>query len=259
MLQATTKKPTILRKVIREIRRPFRPKRPSPDVLYDQPLWIRDIVARVAPTFTMTSKERVASLCSSVEYIVRCNIPGAFVECGVWRGGSMMAIALALRHLGVTDRDLYLFDTFTGMTPPSEVDRHAITGASAKQVLETSAWLPAPIEEVRRNLDSTLYPSDRFALIEGRVEDTIPARAPEQIALLRLDTDWYESTLHELIHLYPRLSPRGVLIIDDYGCFDGSKLATDKYISENRLPIMLHRIDAEGRMAIKQSFTTSCA
>jgi hypothetical protein len=251
MLQATTKKPTILRKVIREIRRPFRPKRPSPDVLYDQPLWIRDIVARVAPTFTMTSKERVASLCSSVEYIVRCDIPGAFVECGVWRGGSMMAVALALRHLGITDRDLYLFDTFTGMTPPSEIDRHAVTGASAQQVLEASAWSPAPIEEVRRNLDSTLYPSNRFTLIKGRVEDTVPARAPEQIALLRLDTDWYDSTLHELIHLYPRLSPRGVLIIDDYGCFDGSKLATDQYISENRLPILLHRIDAEGRMAIK--------
>jgi O-methyltransferase len=83
------------------------------------------------------------------------------------------------------------------------------------------------------------------------VEDTIPNNIPEKIAILRLDTDWYESTRHELVHLFPRLSPYGVLIIDDYGCWQGAKKAVDEYISENNLRIFLSRIDSTGRIAIK--------
>src|SRR5262249_5051265 len=126
-------KPNIVHKIIREIKRPFRPRRPKREFLGDQPLWIREIAKTVAP-FTMTSSERIACLCSSVEYIVRCDIPGAIVECGVWRGGSMMAAALALKHLGDLNRCFYLFDTFSGMTPPTEVDRHTVTGMSANSL-----------------------------------------------------------------------------------------------------------------------------
>jgi O-methyltransferase len=84
------------------------------------------------------------------------------------------------------------------------------------------------------------------------VERTLPDRAPAEIALLRLDTDWYESTRHELVHLYPRLSAGGVLIVDDYGHWAGAKRAVDEYLGEQAEPLLLHRIDYTGRIAIKQ-------
>src|SRR5207344_857055 len=110
-------------------------------------------------------------------------------------------------------------------------------------------WCRAGFDEVVRNLASTGYPSDRLHFIRGRVEDTIPAGAPEKIALLRLDTDWYESTRHELTHLFPRLSTHGVLIIDDYGHWQGARRAVDEYFSAT--PILLNAIDFTARIAVK--------
>jgi len=107
------------------------------------------------------------------------------------------------------------------------------------------------LEEVRHNLSNVGYPDDRIKLVKGLVEATLPNKAPSKIALLRLDTDWYESTRHELIHLYPRLAQRGVLIIDDYGHWEGAQKAVDEYIRDNNLPVLLNRIDYTGRIAIK--------
>jgi O-methyltransferase len=246
-----------LRKVAREIKRPFRRRDPPRQKLDDEPQWIRDIVEQVIP-FTMTSHERIAALCNGVEYIVRSNIQGDIVECGVWRGGSMMAAALTLVHLGRTDRDLYLFDTFTGMPAPTSFDRRRADGVASATLIkdwtrEGSMWVPSPVEQVRRNLAGTSYPASRIRLVEGRVNDTLPASAPSRIALLRLDTDWYESTRHELIHLYPRITAAGVLIIDDYGYWAGARKAVDEYIADQRLPIFLHNIDGEGRIALKMA------
>ena len=83
------------------------------------------------------------------------------------------------------------------------------------------------------------------------MEDTLPEQAPSRIALLRLDTDWYESTRHELIHLYPRLSQGGVLIVDDYGHWDGCRLAVDEYFATEADPVLLTRIDYTGRICVK--------
>lgn len=217
---------------------------------------INGVIQRVRP-YTMTSPERIAALCNAVEYVARCGIPGAFVECGVWRGGSCMAAAMTLLHLGKADIDIYLFDTFAGMPPPTAVDRLALTGEQATAVLARSdrrtsnEWAYSPLEEVRRNLAGTRYPPDKIHLIAGKVEDTLPARAPGQISLLRLDTDWYESTRRELIHLFPRLAIGGVLIIDDYGHWSGARQAVDEYIAEHKLRILLNRIDYTGRIAVK--------
>jgi O-methyltransferase len=241
----------MLRKIVREMRRPFRRRDPPAKKLGDEPQWIRDIVERVIP-FTMTSHERIASLCNAVEYIVRANIEGDIVECGVWRGGSMMAAALTLVHLGRTDRNIYLFDTFTGMTAPTDLDRRSADGFDAAILIndwtkEGTMWAPASVEDVRRNVVGTSYPGSRIHL----VEDTLPASAPSGIALLRLDTDWYESTRHELTHLYPRIAPAGVLIIDDYGFWTGARKAVDEYVVGEQLPIFLHNIDGEGRIGLK--------
>jgi len=229
--------------------------------LADQPQWVNEIIARVRP-YTMTSPERIASLCNAVEYVVRCNIPGDIVECGVWKGGSMMAAALTLLRCGEKQRKLRLFDTFEGMSAPTDKDQTRYTGGqgmvSAADLLAHSdpsqsenVWARSPLDEVRHNLAGVSYPDHLIEFVKGRVEDTLPTPTVSQIAVLRLDTDWYESTRHELQHLYPHLMRRGVLIIDDYGHWEGARKAVDEYIAINGLPLLLNRIDYTGRIAIK--------
>jgi O-methyltransferase len=151
-----------------------------------------EIVESVKP-YTMTSEERIAALMNAVGYITEHKIPGNIAECGVWRGGSMMAVALALVTHGDSSRHLYLYDTFEGMSEPTEHDRSLI-GESAKSLLDLDpAWCLASIEDVRTNILSTGYPEDRIHFIKGKVEETLPSVLPGRLALLRLDTDWYES------------------------------------------------------------------
>jgi hypothetical protein len=115
----------------------------------------------------------------------------------------------------------------------------------------TRGWAVAPLKLVQANLTSTGYPSDRFHYVVGRVEDTLPDEAPATICLLRLDTDFYESTKCELSTLYPRLVSGGVLIIDDYGSFGGSRKATDEFLRTQPKQVLLNRIDSDARIAVK--------
>jgi hypothetical protein len=210
--------------------------------------------------YTMTTPRRIAALCDGVEHAVRTGVPGAVVECGVWKGGSMMAAALTLIRLGATDRDLYLFDTFQGMPPPTEEDAFsAYDGYSPMRHWRrrrrdggANSWHYVPADEVRAAVLSTGYPAERVHLVEGRVEDTLPTAAPGEIAVLRLDTDWYESTKHELVHLYPLLSPGGVLILDDYGHYEGARRAVDEYFDSAGGRPLLTRVDYTGRVGIKR-------
>jgi len=114
-----------------------------------------------------------------------------------------------------------------------------------------NTWRFSPIDEVNKNLFSTGYPQEKTTFVNGTVEETIPDTIPAEIALLRPDTDFYESTHHELQHLFPRLSPNGVLIIDDYGWWRGSRDATDQYFAANDVDILLHRVDSVSRVAVK--------
>ncbi len=203
---------------------------------------------RVAP-YTQTSRERVATLADAVEYLVRANVAGDFVECGVWRGGSSMAVALTLLRLDATDRRLWLYDTFGQMPAPGEHDRDCagrqVAGHQTSMLGDSGLTLP----DVQAAIRSTGYPGERVSYVRGRIEETVPASAPAQIALLRLDTDWYESTRHELEHLYPRLTSGGVLIIDDYGHYAGARQAVDEYFAE--APVLLARVDYTCRMVVK--------
>lgn len=201
--------------------------------------------------YTQTSPERVHALLEAVRYVQRAQIPGAIVECGVWRGGSMMAAALAILDSGAPLRDLYLFDTFSGMSEPTRADVD-YKGRTAAQYLERNPDLNAvEIDEVERNLASTGYAAGRVHFVKGKVEDTLPESAPPEIALLRLDTDWYESTRHELVHLFPRVVKHGVVIIDDYGHFEGCRRAVDEYLTSLDAPVLLNRIDYTGRILVK--------
>lgn len=207
--------------------------------------------------YTMTSCERMYALYKAVQYIVDARIPGDLVECGIWRGGSTMVMAYVLLAKAETKRTIYLYDTFAGMPEPgprdiSSSDSEIAMKTWKKNITNThNEWCFASLSEVRRNMLSTGYPASRIRLVKGRVEDTIPGIAPSQVALLRLDTDWYESTYHELTHLFPRLSHGGILIIDDYGHWKGAKEAVDAYFMEQNTSIFLNRVDSTCRLGIK--------
>jgi O-methyltransferase len=207
--------------------------------------------------YTMTSFERMYALVGAVEYISNNNIKGDIVECGVWRGGSMLAVANTLIDLDQTDRNLWLYDTFEGMPLPTDEDFSCRTGDAKVKFEETkidnesSDWCRATLDDVKHTLSLSKYPVDNIHYIKGMVETTIPAIMPEKIALLRLDTDWYESTKHELKNLYPLLVPGGVLIIDDYGHWEGCRKAVDEYFETLDKSPLLIRVDYTGRVAIK--------
>lgn len=219
-------------------------------------------VVRGSQRFTMTGPERVVATMDAVAYVVQRDIPGAFVECGVWRGGSVVAMIKTLQRLGRDDRDIYLYDTFEGMSTPTELDtspfeQSALRTFEQARAAGERAWAWAfgeetfDLEKVQRVIYGTGYPRRRLHFVVGRVEDTLPGEAPEAVALLRLDTDWYESTLHELVHLYPRIPAGGVLIIDDYGHWDGARKAVDEYFATDAPRPLLSRIDYSARMGVK--------
>ena len=210
--------------------------------------------------FTMTSIERIFALKSAVKYIVKNNISGSFVECGVWKGGSCMLIANTLAEYEQFDSELWLYDTFDGMTKPTDEDVEVETGIKGMDLVKNldkntdkfNMWAYAPKDLVIKNMRSTKYPEKKIKYIEAKVEQTLIKNKPAGIALLRLDTDWYESTKIELEALYPRLVSGGVLIIDDYGHFQGAKKAVDEYFKNINEEPLMHRIDYSGRMIIKR-------
>ncbi|MDQ1375716.1 MAG: O-methyltransferase [Actinomycetota bacterium] len=210
----------------------------------------------------MTSVQRIVATIDAVAYVLQRDIPGALVECGVWKGGSVLAMIRALQSKGVTDRDVYLFDTFEGMTRPTERDTSRYNAPALEVWTSNESEQTVPwdgffnpdifnIDTVRALILGTGYPQSRIHFVKGRVEDTLPDLAPPALALLRLDTDWYDSTWHELVHLYPRVSVGGAIIIDDYGHWDGCRAAVDQYFQQVEAPILLSRIDYTGRVGVK--------
>jgi hypothetical protein len=142
------------------------------------------------------------------------------------------------------------------MSEPTNDDVH-FDGSEAQNLLDNAdkindqIWCYSTLDEVKNNMAKTNYPSEKITYIQGKVEETIPNILPNKIAILRLDTDWYESTKHEMIHLFPLLVKGGVLIIDDYGHWQGARKAIDEYTEEHNIQILLNRIDYTGRIGIK--------
>lgn len=209
---------------------------------------------------TMTSPERLVSLIRSLDHLVSQGTAGDIVECGVWKGGSMMLVAKRLLQLGDTGRRLFLFDTFEGMSEPDERDVSAVDNRAAKDLLSESerldgnnVWCYSSLDEVQANLRSTGYSMNNISFIKGKVEDTLPEKSIGKIALLRLDTDWYESTLHELETLYDQVVPGGIVIIDDYGHWSGCRKAVDEFIAKRKLNVFLNRIDYTARSFVKNN------
>lgn len=221
----------------------------TPDIDKD-PVFM-DLYQQVMP-YTMTSKEAVFALYTSVNYVLDQNIPGDIVECGVWRGGSSLLVALMMKARNISDRKLYLYDTFQGMPTPTEfdVDKRGNTGFEMmEQYGDDIGWCYALLDDVKAAFSAHNFDFE-ILFVQGDVVETLATIKPETISILRLDTDWYESTAAELEQLYPQLSKGGVLIIDDYGSWEGSRKATDDYFNKVSAP-MLTRIDREVRLGIK--------
>jgi O-methyltransferase len=243
-------------KLKRELARPFRRNAP-PTIPLDFSAAQKALLKQVRP-YTMTSNERVAVLETAVRHVIAQNYPGAFVECGVAKGGSTMAMAYTLLDLKIRDRDLYLYDTFEGMPEPEDVDRGRFGEAALRSWRKRrdtegrSTWINHGLADVRANLALTGYPEEKLHFIKGKVEDTLPGEAPPgAIALLRLDTDWYASTKAELEHLYPKLVRGGIIIIDDYFRWQGARKAVDEYGAAHNIPIFWVRVDDSSVIGVK--------
>ena len=202
-------------------------------------------------SFTATDDAAVKNLIDAVRYIVKNQIEGVFVECGVLYGGSIVVMVKTLQELGITDKDLYLFDTFEGMGKPTKYDI-SVRKISLSNYNRWCDDMIVPLDQVKKIVFGTGYDKSRFHFIKGKVEDTLPKNCPDKISLLRLDTDWYESTKQELECLFPLLSSGGILLIDDYGANLSSKKATDEYFEKNKVKIFLDRIHPIGaRIGVK--------
>ena len=188
----------------------------------------------------------------AAHYVARNRIPGAVVECGVWRGGCALMMAEAIQQNVGPDYDFYLYDTYAGMSAPGEEDACEL-GRAAEFYTKSGKknghvdWCYASVEEVSANIAASCYPRERFHLIKGAVEETIPGTVPDRIALLRVDTDWYQSTKHELVYLFPRLVSGGVFICDDYGFWEGAQKAVDEYLAAWSEPFLLTVDSGTGR------------
>ena len=211
---------------------------------------------RLARQISMQSYERLWALINATKYVALNNIPGDFVECGVYKGGSALVIARTLNRYQVLDRKIYLYDTYEGMTEPKEIDKRISSKTPAINYLNDPAKKDkvlayASFESVTKILDSLDYPKSNFILIKGDVSETLLKVLPTNIALLRLDTDWYESSLAELEILYPLVVRKGIIIIDDYGHWSGAKQAVDDYLELNKINPLMNYIDYAGRLWTK--------
>jgi hypothetical protein len=217
----------------------------------------REIISYVMTNkLTMASYERIFATVMACKYVIDKGIEGDFVECGVWRGGNAIAAAEIFK-LHNSNKKVWLFDTFKGMTVPTDFDLTISNGLSAKNQFSANQkethneWCYASIQDVRNNfIKRQLVENIRF--IEGDVCQTLNTdNLPSAISILRLDTDWYESTKKELDVLYPRLLLGGCLIIDDYGHWSGAKKATDEYFKKYNNRPFFQYIDYTGRLALK--------
>lgn len=206
---------------------------------------------------TMVSNERLFATLMACKHVIDRGVEGDFVECGVWRGGNAL-VAAGVFKLSGSAKAVYLFDTFAGMVEPTSADvafdgKLATTEYNAHASGGGAGWCSASLEEVRGNFKRANLLGATIHFVAGDVVETLGREEllPGKISVLRLDTDWYDSTKFELEILYPRLSIGGVLIVDDYGHWGGAKKAVDEYFEAHGNRPFLQYSDYTGRIGVK--------
>ncbi len=190
---------------------------------------------------TMIGMNRLNNIEHCVRAIVAGNVPGDFIEAGVWRGGAVILMRGLLKELGITDRKVWAADSFRGLPAPDAEKYEADRGFG----LHREKILSVSLETVKNNFRKYDLLDDQVVFLEGWFKDTLPPAPVEKLALIRLDADMYESTMQALHHLYPKLSPGGFVIVDDYNAFPNCRQAVDEYRAQHRITEKMIAIDKE--------------
>jgi len=202
--------------------------------------------------YSLTPLIRRWTLIKSLHYINKKKIIGDIVECGIWRGGNLfLAKKIQDKYYKEIKRKFYGFDTFEGMPEPSTHDGVKVNEIYQNFKNKNEPWTKASLDDVKNFSKKLFLDIDEFNFIKGKVEDTLKDKKnlPNKISLLRLDTDLYESTKIELNILYPLLVEKGILIIDDYGDFQGCRKAVDEYFSDKN--VLMISVDKSCRVIVK--------
>ena len=222
------------------------------------PAAIWDVIIRIYTSqLTMVSLERLIATANSAIYVCKNNLPGAFVECGVWRGGNAILATKIFEFYG-KENNVYLYDTFDGMVPPTTEDFSPIIGSAeeifAAKEADGEKWCFATVDDVVQNFDQFTAPLSNVVIIKGDVLETLSlsVNVPNQIAILRLDTDWYESTRYEMQILFPRVISQGIIMFDDYGFWGGHQKAINEYFVDKGLNPHMSYVDESCRLIVKQ-------
>ena len=212
----------------------------------------------IVSNYSMTPKIRIYNLLQALKHIKQNSIVGDFVECGVWKGGNIIMFKKFHENEFFNDnRNIFAYDTFSGMSEPTKEDFNLINKISAKNLLnkdkekKTNTWGVCGLDEVKSNILKNVANIENIKFVKGKVEETLmkEENLPKKISILRLDTDWYESTKKELEILYNKVSPGGIIIIDDYGHWNGSRQAVDEYFKGKF--VWMHYVDYACRLIIK--------
>lgn len=188
--------------------------------------------------YTMVGHRRLENLQVCIEDVLRNNIPGDFIETGAWRGGTTIFMRALLKIHGVTDRTVWVADSFEGLPPPAS----GTEGADLSQV----EYLKVSLEQVKANFEKFGLLDNQVQFLKGWFHDTLPTAPIERLAILRLDGDLYSSTMDSLRNLYHRVSPGGYVIVDDYYSWDSCRRAVTDFLQENRIDAQIQAIDWTG-------------
>jgi len=190
---------------------------------------------------SMIGTERLRSLRLSVEQVLREGVPGDLLETGVWRGGACILMRGVLAAYRISDRKVWVCDSFQGLPPPDA----ALYPVDAGDKNHTYAQLRVSAEEVRQNFSKYGLLDDQVVFVEGWFRDTLPQLPVVQLAILRLDGDMFGSTMDALRALYHKLSPGGFLIVDDYA-LPGCRAAIDEFRKQHGITEAVHNVDGVG-------------
>ena len=197
---------------------------------------------------SMIGFKRMENVRSECERVIRAGVPGDFMETGVWRGGAVMMMRAVLKAYGIRDRRVIAADSFAGLPPPTE-------GVAPDAGAEFHTWadFAVSLDEVKANFARYGLLDDQVVFLKGLFRDTLPTAPVSQLAMLRLDGDMYESTRDGIVNLYPKLSPGGTLIADDYYLFEAHRTAVDEYRTAHGISDSIRRIDEWGAYWVKCS------
>ena len=199
---------------------------------------------------TMIGFRRLDNLEMCIRNVVNDRVPGDLIECGVWRGGATIFMRAALEAFGNTDKLVWVADSFQGLPRPDA----KIYPADRGDLLWTLDELAVSVEQVKSNFARYGLLDDRVRFLEGWFKDTLPSAPVEQLSVLRIDGDMYQSTIEALRNLYPKLAAGGYVIVDDYGAIEACAQAVRDYRAENGVTEEIRSIDWTGVYWRKNSF-----